>query len=72
MFLNLCLIFLFSILGEFLLEKIRIPKIVWYLSLGILLVTLVLNLIDESLLIVSSSLRQIALVIILTRSGFKH
>ncbi len=69
MFLSLFIIFFVGIIGGILLEKIRIPKIIWYLILGILMSTSVFNIIDEGLLKISSYLRQIALVIILTRSG---
>ena len=69
MFLSLFIIFFVGIIGGILLEKIRIPKIIWYLILGILMSTSVFNIIDEGLLKISSHLRQIALVIILTRSG---
>ena len=69
MFLSLFLIFLLGFIGGYLLEKIKIPKIVWYLILGILLGPSLLNIVDNSLLNISSYLRQIALVIILTRSG---
>ncbi len=69
MFLSLFIIFFVGIIGGIVLEKIRIPKIIWYLILGILMSTSVFNIIDEGLLKISSYLRQIALVIILTRSG---
>ena len=69
MFLSLFIIFFVGIIGGILLEKIRIPKIIWYLILGILMSPSVFNIIDEGLLKISSYLRQIALVIILTRSG---
>ncbi len=69
MFLSLFLVFLLGFIGGYFLEKIRVPKIVWYLVLGILLGPSCLNIISDSLLSISSYLRQIALVIILTRSG---
>lgn len=69
MFLSLFIIFTFGILGGILFDKIKLPKLVWYLVLGILMGPSVLNVIDDSLLNISSYLRQIALVIILTRSG---
>lgn len=69
MFLSLFIIFFVGIIGGIVLEKIKIPKIIWYLILGILMSPSVFNIIDESLLNISSYLRQIALVIILTRSG---
>lgn len=69
MFLSLFIIFFVGIIGGIVLEKIRIPKIIGYLILGILMSPSVFNIIDEGLLKISSYLRQIALVIILTRSG---
>ena len=69
MFLSLFIILFFGFLGGLLLEKIKMPKLVWYLILGILIGPSFLNVIDDSLLNISSYLRQIALVIILTRSG---
>lgn len=69
MFLSLGLIVVMGFLGGFLFEKIRMPKIVWYLLLGIILGPSLLNLLDGGLLNISSYLRQIALVIIISRSG---
>lgn len=69
MFLSLCMIFGLGILGGILFEKIKLPKLIWYLILGICLGPSLLNWIDSDLLKISSYLRQIALVIILTRSG---
>ncbi len=68
-FLSLFIIFGAGILGGLLFEKIRLPKLIWYILLGILIGPSVLNIVDETLLSISSYLRQIALVIILTRSG---
>lgn len=68
-FLSLFIIFCGGILGGFIFEKIRLPKLVWYIILGILIGPSLLNIIDDTLLSISSYLRQIALVIILTRSG---
>ena len=69
MFLSLFFIFFLGVLGGIIFEKIKLPKLVWYILLGILLGPSVLNLIDDTLINISSILRQIALVIILTRSG---
>ena len=52
-----------------LLSKIRIPGLVGMIVIGIFIGPYCLNLIDNSILNISSELRQIALVIILTRSG---
>ncbi len=68
-FLSLFIIFGCGILGGLLFEKIKIPKIIWYIILGILIGPSVLNTVDDTLISISSYLRQIALVIILTRSG---
>ena len=69
MFLSLCIIFVSGILGGILFEKIKLPRLIWYIILGILIGPSIFNLVDESLLSISAYLRQIALVIILTRSG---
>lgn len=69
MFLSLFLIVALGVLGGFIFDKIKLPKLIWYLILGILLGPSVLNIVDQDLLNISSYLRQIALVIILTRSG---
>ncbi len=46
-----------------------LPRIVGLLAAGILLGPCALNLIDDSVLSISSELRQIALIIILIRAG---
>lgn len=69
MFWNLFLIFGIGILGGYVFEKIKLPKLVFYIILGILIGPSVFNIVDESLSNISTYLRQIALIIILTRSG---
>lgn len=69
MFLSLFLVFFVGVIGGILFEKIKIPKIIFYLIIGILFGGGCLNLIDPSLEVISDYLRQIALIIILTRSG---
>lgn len=69
MFLSLFLIFFVGIIGGNLFEKIKIPKIIFYLLMGILFGSSLLNIIDPSLEQISDYLRQIALIIILTKSG---
>lgn len=69
LFLSLFIIFAGGILGGFLFEKLHLPKLVWYIILGILIGPSLFNIVDETLITISSYLRQIALVIILTRSG---
>ncbi len=68
-FLSLAIIFGGGILGGFLFEKLHLPKLVWYIILGILIGPSLFNIVDATLLSISSYLRQVALVIILTRSG---
>jgi len=68
-FLSLFIIFTLGIFGGFVFEKIKLPKIIWYIILGILIGPSVFNIVDDTLISISSYLRQIALVIILTRSG---
>lgn len=61
--------FFVGVIGGILFEKIKIPKIIFYLIMGILFGGGCLNLIDPSFEDISDYLRQIALIIILTRSG---
>lgn len=69
MFLSLFIIFFFGIVGGLIFEKIKLPRLVFYIILGILIGPSVFNIVDQELLGISSILRQIALVLILTRSG---
>ena len=68
-FLSLFIIFVGGVLGGLLFEKIKLPKLIWYIILGILIGPSVFNIVDDTLITISAYLRQIALVIILTRSG---
>lgn len=69
MLLSLGIIFIFGIILGTVFEKLRMPKLLGMLILGIVTGPYCLNLIDESVLSISSELRRIALVIILTRAG---
>ena len=64
---SLALIFLTGLLLASLFEKLKLPRIIGMLLAGILLGPYVLNLLDDSVLSISSDLRQIALII---RPGF--
>lgn len=57
MFLSLFLIFFVGIIGGILFEKIKIPKIIFYLLMGILFGSSLLNIIDPSLEQISDYLR---------------
>lgn len=67
MFLSLSIIFLAGVLISVLFPKIRIPALIGFLLLGIGMKSL--NLMDDSLLQISSDVRNIALVIILLKAG---
>ncbi len=69
MILSLGIILLGGFIIGYLLSKIKIPGLVGMILFGLLIGPYCLNWIDESILNISAYLRQIALVIILTRSG---
>lgn len=66
---SLALIILSGIFMGSIFSKLKLPSLVGMILTGIILGPHMLNLIDGSILGVSSELRQIALVIILTRAG---
>lgn len=66
---SLGIILIGGFLAGLLFEKIKLPKIVGMIIVGILIGPSFLNVIDSSIINISAMLRQIALVIILTRSG---
>ncbi len=69
MLLSLALIFLCGMTLGKIFEKLKLPKLLGMLLTGILLGPFVLNLLDPTILETSTDLRQIALIIILTRAG---
>lgn len=69
MLLSLSLIFLAGLLLGGVFKKIKLPSLLGMLISGIILGPYCLNLIDSSVLSLSSQLRQISLIIILTRAG---
>jgi solute carrier family 9B (sodium/hydrogen exchanger), member 1/2 len=66
---SIALIFLLGIFMGYVLKKIKLPSLLGLILTGIILGPNILNLIDVNILNISSELRQIALVIILTRAG---
>lgn len=66
---SLALIFLFGLIFGALFQKLRLPPLLGILIVGIVLGPYALNWLDDSLLSISADLRQIALIIILTRAG---
>ena len=69
MLLSIALILLLGLLLGSLFSKIKLPSLLGMILVGIVLGPHALNLIDGSILNISADLRQIALVIILTRAG---
>lgn len=67
--LSLALVFICGLVLGSIFQKIKLPSLLGMLITGIVLGPHVLNLLDESILSISSDLRQIALIIILTRAG---
>ena len=66
---SLALIFLLGMLLGGLFSKLRLPGLLGMLITGIVLGPYALNLLDDSVLNISSDLRQLALIIILIRAG---
>lgn len=66
---SIALILLLGLLSGSLFSKIKLPSLLGMMITGIVLSPYALNLIDNSILNISADLRQIALVIILTRAG---
>ena len=66
---SIALILIIGFIIGFIFEKIRIPKLVGMIIVGLFIGPYCLNLLDAKILNISSELRQIALVIILTRAG---
>lgn len=66
---SLALVFLLGMLLGWLFKRVKLPSLLGMLITGIVLGPYVLNLLDDSILNISADLRQIALIIILTRAG---
>lgn len=69
MLLSISLILIVGMSMGWICQKCKLPGLLGMLATGVLLGPYVLNLLDSSILEVSSELRKIALVIILTRAG---
>lgn len=66
---SIAIILLLGLLAGWLFSKLKLPSLLGMIIVGIILSPNALNLVDESILTISGDLRQIALVIILTRAG---
>lgn len=71
MLISLSAIILSGLLFGWLCKKIRFPSLFGMIIAGIIIGPYVLNLIDDSVLNVSSEIRRIALIVILIRAGLK-
>lgn len=66
---SLALIFLVGLATGAIFQRLKLPRIIGMLLTGIVLGPYVLNLLDPSILDISSELRQMALIIILIKAG---
>lgn len=66
---SIALIFIVGLLLSKVFQKLKLPGLLGMIMTGIILSPHLLNIIDKSILDISADLRQIALVIILTRAG---
>ena len=69
MLLSIALILIIGMSMGWLCQKCKLPSLLGMLATGVILGPYVLNLLDSSILGISSELRKIALIIILTRAG---
>ena len=69
MLLSLALIFLCGMLLEKIFSLLKLPSLLGLIITGIILGPYCLNLLDRSILSISADLRELALIIILTRAG---
>ena len=69
MLFSLTLIFLSGIILGSIFNRLKLPQLIGILLTGIILGPFLLNLLDPKILSISADLRQIALIIILTRAG---
>ncbi len=66
---SIATILLSGMFGGWIFKKIKLPSLIGMIIAGIIISPYALDLIDESILNISDNIRQVALVIILTRAG---
>lgn len=66
---SLALIFLLSLILGQIFNKLKLPSLLGMIITGMILGPYALNLLDSTLMMISADLRQLALIIILTRAG---
>ena len=64
MFASLAFVFLFGLLGAAVFEKMRLPRIIGMLLVGVLIGPYALGLLDSTILAISGELRRLALMLI--------
>ena len=69
MFASLAFVFLFGLMGAAVFEKMKLPRIIGMLLVGILIGPYALSLLDPTILSISGDLRKLALMLILLRAG---
>jgi len=68
MALSIAIIIFFGMISNYLFQKIKLPGLLGMLIVGVIVGPYGLNLLDQSILDISSDLRTIALIIILLRA----
>lgn len=71
MLISVALILILGMAAGWVCKKIKLPGLIGMLIVGIIIGPHLLNLIDQSILDISASIRRIALIIILIRAGLK-
>ncbi len=66
---SIAVILLLGLLAGWMFSKLQLPNLLGMIIVGMVLSPYCLNMVDESILSISADLRQVALVIILTRAG---
>lgn len=66
---SIAVILLLGLLAGWMFSKLKLPNLLGMIIVGMVLSPYCLNMVDESILYISADLRQVALVIILTRAG---
>lgn len=66
---SIAVILLLGLLAGWMFSKLKLPNLLGMIIVGMILSPYCLNMVDKSILSISADLRQIALVIILTRAG---
>ena len=69
MFASLAFVFLFGLMSAAVFEKMKLPRIIGMLLVGILIGPYALGLLDPTILSISGDLRKLALMLILLRAG---